>query len=93
MDLAYTGLDLTPIPFAGSACTLGNGIRNGDVGDIVIGGLFMAFDAITFGQGHYVKGVSAAAKGVSALARRVRQGGKILKAFKVGCHILKDHKT
>jgi hypothetical protein len=81
VELGCIALDFTPIPFAGSACSLGNAIYNKDFIDIASNVFFLGFDWITLGQGHWIKASTA---NVSKLARMVKKAGKIIKNVKVG---------
>jgi hypothetical protein len=67
--------------FAGSACSLTNAIYAKDFIGIASSVLFLGFDWITWGQGHWIKASTA---NVSKLARMVQKGGKIIKGVKVG---------
>lgn len=56
------GLHLAPVPLAGSACDLIIGINKGDAWDIVSGSIFLAFETVTFGFGHYIAAGSKVGK-------------------------------
>ena len=71
-------LDFTPIPVAGSLCTVANGFAHDDPVDVILGGVFGVLDAISLGMSHYIK---AATADVAQLARMVQKGGKIIQAI------------
>lgn len=48
-------LDMVPVPFVSSACDIAKGIKSGKVEDVVMGGVFLTLDVVSFGLGEYVK--------------------------------------
>ena len=63
----------------------------------MFGGVFLGLDYLTFGTASYAKaGAKAYArmtKGLSKLAKRILQGGRLTKGFKIGKKTFKSHST
>jgi hypothetical protein len=80
IELGCIILDFSPIPFAGSTCSLANAYYNNDTYDIAVNIIFLGLDYFSFGQAHWIK---LGTTNVSKLANMVRRGKKIVQAFKV----------
>ena len=81
IELSCIILDITPIPFAGSTCSLANAINDKNIQGVVVNIAFLALDYFTLGQGHWIK---SGTTNVSKLAKMMRRGKEIMQSIKVG---------
>jgi hypothetical protein len=81
IELSCIILDITPIPFAGSTCSLANAINDKNIQGVVVNIAFLALDYFTLGQGHWIKSGTTNLPKLGKMTSRLK---KIVQANKVG---------